>query len=831
MKHTKTNLIAALLLSAFSLYAADDVKVMQYRHAGPFPVNAPVQCDELNVNGKPFEVKNLLKSSLSEDKAFQNASVVNADANGTLTFAAPQKGYALHLFSFYLDSERYTKGKLEITAPGLFEVYLNGKKINANADITLEPLRYQVTVKYLATADDAGKTSLKAVFKTDADSKVIATTQLEHRYTLRDVMEGRDIRGVKVSPNGKYALVRYANQYDSNKSDSWCELIDAATGRLLRHDNGALMQSSWMPKSSKLYYTRKGLKGTELVTVDPATMQEEVLTKDLPDGSFSFSPDETCLFYRVYERGPKEDPEIIRVLEPQDRLGGFRNRSLIWRYDLRTGVFEQLTFGHNSTSINDISADGKRMLFSTGEWDYTSVPFSRNNLYCLDLQTLKVDTIWEKASYINHAQFSPDGKQLLVSTAPAAFDGIGLNIKKGQIASTYDGQLFLYDLASKKATPLTKTFNPNVMNATWNALDNQIYLIGEDKDYVRFYRCNPANGEIKLLKTSEDIFSSFSMAKETPILYYYGQSASNANRLYAYNYQTEEEKLIDDISADKLKDIELGEVHEWNFQTKDGTTIQGRYYLPPHFDPAKKYPMVVHYYGGATPTTRMLEGRYASHIYAAQGYVVYIINPSGTTGYGQEFSARHVNAWGIRTADEIIMGTKLFCKEHSFVDAKRIGCIGASYGGFMTQYLQTKTDIFAAAISHAGISTLSSYWGEGYWGYTYCSTANTNSYPWNAPDLFTKQSPLYNADKINTPLLLLHGNVDTNVPIGESIQMFAAMKILGKNCEFVQVDGQDHHILDYSKRTKWQNTIFAWFAKWLKDQPEWWDTLYPKPTL
>ena len=126
----------------------------------------------------------------------------------------------------------------------------------------------------------------------------------------------------------------------------------------------------------------------------------------------------------------------------------------------------------------------------------------------------------------------------------------------------------------------------------------------------------------------------------------------------------------------------------------------------------------------------------------------------------------------------------------------------------MTQYLQTQTDIFAAAVSHAGISDVTSYWGEGYWGYSYNAIAAADSYPWKNPDLFTKQGSLFNADKINTPLLLLHGTVDTNVPIGEN-----------------------HFISDYDKRIKWHNSIMAWFARWLQDRPEWWNEMYPERHL
>lgn len=826
-----TYLLSALLLSAFTSQAAEDIKVMQFLHSGPVPINKPIMADSLNVNGKPFEVKNLLKSTIPFDQAFANATVLDADTAGVVNFNAPEKGYALHLFSFYLNSDRYTKGTLEVSGPGSFDVYVNDKPVGATSELTMEPRRYEVVVKYLTADTDTCPPTLKAVYKSKEEAEVVASLNPDKRYTSRDILEGTNFRGASVSPNGKYVLVKYYTRLEGGKSESYAQLRDAASGRVLLQDKGFIMSASWMPTSNKMYFTRTGLKGKELVAVDPTNMQEEILANNLPEGSFNFTPDEKTLLFTVQEEGPKDGPDMLRILEPNDRLPGFRNRYFIWRYDLQSGLYEQLTFGHNSTYINDVSPDSRYVLFSTSEMDYTSLPHSSNSLYKLDLQTMAVDTLWERAKYVNGGTFSPDGKQLLVSGSGDAFGGIGLNIKEGQISNTYDGQLFLYDPATKKATALTKDFNPNVTGALWNKYDGQIYMMTEDQDYQRIYTCNPKNGKIKQIKTSEDVVYNYSLAETAPVMYYYGQSVSNANRLYAYDLKSGKNQLIYDLSAEKLKDVKLGEVHDWNFVSEDGTTIQGRYYLPPNFDASKKYPMIVYYYGGTSPTNRALEFSYSMHMYAALGYVVYTLNPSGTTGFGQEFAARHVNAWGTKTADEIIRGTELFCKEHSFVNPKKIGCAGASYGGFMTQYLQTRTDLFAAAVSHAGISALSSYWGEGYWGYGYCSVANTGTYPWNNPEFFTKHSPLFNADKIKTPLLLLHGNADTNVPVGESIQMFLALKLLGKTVEFVQVDGENHGVADYKKRLEWQNTIFAWFAKWLKDEPQWWDALYPERTL
>ena len=106
-----------------------------------------------------------------------------------------------------------------------------------------------------------------------------------------------------------------------------------------------------------------------------------------------------------------------------------------------------------------------------------------------------------------------------------------------------------------------------------------------------------------------------------------------------------------------------------------------------------------------------------------------------------------------------------------------------------------------------------------------------NSYPWTRKDLYVEQSPLFNADKIHTPLLFLHGDQDHNVPVGESIQMYTALKLLGRPTAMVLVKDQDHHITDYTKRLRWQQTIWAWFARWLQDDPSWWQAMYPDKQL
>ncbi len=840
LKTTKSGLLAAALMASISA-SAETIEVKTLKYAGPYAVAQPWMADSVNIKGEAFDLKQLLDSPLSFTLLNKGKEVSAAQ------LLADKQQDALHLASFCVSNTQRTKATIAVEGLEQYRLFVDGEQVAVNGDkaeTILTPSQHTVVIKYLTRKNaSSDKKSIKlTVTAANGAPLSVGDAAAKRAYNIYDVICAPNYPSVSISPNGKFIVVRKTWVDRKGNNHSINELRNSQTNRLM-----ATFEESvkWMPSSNKLYFTQKAsdssIAGEEkqdgtlqLITINPLTMEREVLASHLPEGWFQFTPDEKTLIYTLTTEGRKKDPQVYDVKEPEDRQPGWRERSNLAKYDLASGILQPLTFGYHNIYLMDISADSRYLLIGKEEERLTKRPTTLTSFYRLDLGSMnassattpKVETLIEKGEFLNSAQFSPDGKSILVSASPEAFNGIGKNVEEGQTPSMIDTQLYLMTLSDKKVRPLTKDFNPNVQSVDWSKADGNIYFTAEDKDCVHLFQLNPKSGKFTLLKTPEEYIKSFSLASSAAEMAFSGQSASNADRLYKMNTKALKSQLVDDLSARELKDVELGECKAWNFVNSRGDTLCCRYYLPPHFDAAKKYPMIVNYYGGCSPTSRMFQSRYPHHVYAAMGYVVLVVNPSGATGFGQKFSARHVDTAGEGVAEDIISSTQAFCDEHAFVNRKKIGCIGASYGGFMTQYLQTKTDLFAAAISHAGISDHTSYWGEGYWGYSYSEVSMANEYPWTNKHLFVDQSPLYNADKIHTPLLFVHGTADNNVPVGESIQLYTALKLLGRPTAMVLVDGQDHHIIDYEKRLKWQNTIFAWFAKWLQDDASWWTEMY-----
>ena len=815
MKMKKNWFAAAVTLTAAVAMQAEDIPVRSFRYTGPFVVQLPLLVDTVDVNRKTFDAANLLETPLAMPKP--GTGVLYTDSVAPRSEAE----YALHMLHFQLTSMGYAKVRLSVDGVKHYQLFVDGVKSDGN--LTLLPATCQIVVKCLSHRGD--NDSLRVRLDSDTPQLLAVATEGKRLYSLADAMNTAGYGGLDVTDNGRF-LIDSRYETVNAKTTNWTyRITDLKTGRTVLETDRNLR---WIPGTESYWTTRQGTKGRQLIATDAATGWQTVLTENLPEGSLTFSPTGDFIILEKSIKGPKDDKDVHQYVTPNDRQPGWRDRTVLARYDFDTGLERQLTFGYRPQSLLDISRDGRYILFSVYDDSFTQRPTGRTTVCRLDLQSMKTDTLMLNEGFFSSARFSPDGNRLVVVASPEAFGGIGKNVPEGRTPSMFDYQLYTIDCQTREVRPLTKHFNPSVEKVMWCAYDNMIYFSALDRDFCHFYRVDDKSGRIEQLPMQEEYLGRFSVAAGAPLAVWSGYGACNLSRLYRMDTRNRKSVMMEDLHEPHVADVELATCEDWNFVSQRGDTIYGRFYLPPRFDWSKQYPMLVYYYGGCSPMGRSMGSYYSYHQWASMGYVVYVVQPSGAAGFGQEFASRHVNTAGEGPAQDIIEGVERFCAAHPFVNTRKIGCLGASYGGFMTQYLQTKTDIFAAAVSHAGISDHTSYWGEGYWGFSYSETSMANSYPWSDRQLYVDRSPLYNADKIHTPLLFLHGTADTNVPVGESIQMYTALKLLGRPTAFVVVEGENHHIIDYEKRVKWINTMMAWFEKWLKDDSSWWDSMYDK---
>jgi dipeptidyl aminopeptidase/acylaminoacyl peptidase len=822
---------------------------------GPVPLPLPAYAEQ---GAKKIGVAELLdypqarvadlvpKIGLSVETFGGRGAVWTAAASDTAGIALPGSGPApsVAYLAAYVEVRRWAKVEIETRSTEPLELFIDDvsvlkqagsqkwsdEKAKSTATAKLITGKHRMIVKTVrAPSDSAGEWRLSVRLssaKGFADAPVVSVDPTRG-LDVRDVLDGPVVDGIRVSPDGVYVALSMSERTPPEGTlEGWVEVrrfADAKPVMTIRDSGGSNWQ--WAPSGHRLSYTAdNGETGTirvlDIDSGETSTVLRDV--KGLLD--YAWGPDGKFIVYTVRTKAEKNEKGIKRLEGLYDKRDYERDKTHLYVTTVPGGMTRRLTAGEVSTFLYDIHPDGRSLLIGRNYEDLSARPYSTTELVRFDLENDAVDVLW-KGQFLNTAVWSPDGKKILVTAGPSAFGGAGLDVPAGTIPNDYDTEAYLFDPAAKTAEPLTQDFDPTVTAAHWPSRGGDIYFVVEETEYVRLYRYGLKARVFERIAIDCDVIHESAVAKDKPALVVYGSSANRPPRVFAVD--AKKSRLFADPTADRFSRIALGKVEEWNFTSNSGKTIVGRVHYPANFDANRRWPCIVYYYGGTSPVDRSFGTRYPKELWAAHGYVVYVLQPSGATGFGQEFSAVHVNDWGKVVSEEIIEGTEKFLAAHPFVDPGRVGCIGASFGGFMTQLLVTRTDMFAAAVSHAGISSISSYWGEGYWGYDYSAVATANSFPWNRPDIYIDQSPLFSADKINTPLLLLHGAADTNVPPGESDQMYTALKLLGKEVEYIKVEGQNHFVLDYKKRIMWSDAIIAWFDRWLKGEPQWWDDAYP----
>ena len=511
---------------------AETIEVKKFKYAGPFPVRLPWMADSVDIKGEKFAMEKLLDSPLSFTSFNQGKEVSS--------LSSASSPHALNLASFSLSNEHRMKVMISVEGVSEYRLFVDGESLKGNGnqfETVLLPSSHQVVIKYLAANDDAKvlvKTGNDLTVKSSEGSALssqnseyslkidVPSASSKRAYNIYDVICAPNYSSVSLSPNGKFVIVHKTWVDRQGNNHSINEVRNYQTGKVL-----ASFQENvkWMPRSNKMYFVQKNSESAieangnaaagsalsyetesssqQLVTVNPLTMEREVLATNIPEGFFQFTPDEKSLIYTVTTEGRKKDAQVYDIKEPDDRQSGWRNRSNLAKYDLASGIFQPITFGYHNIYLNDISADSRYLLIGKSEDRLTKRPTTLTSLYRLDLQTLQAEPLVDKGEFINSALFSPDGKSILVSASPEAFDGIGKNVEEGQIPSMIDTQLYLMSASSKEAQqvrPLTKDFDPNVQNVVWSKVDGNIYFTAEDKDCVHLFQLNPKSGKFALLK-------------------------------------------------------------------------------------------------------------------------------------------------------------------------------------------------------------------------------------------------------------------------------------------------------------------------------------------
>lgn len=729
----------------------------------------------------------------------------------------------LEIFRFRISSEQFAQGKLKLNGLNKPSVYLNQKKISDKDGYQLDLLNGDYRALVVADkVEDWSKVSFEWVAEEGKYAPQLVADSGKIRLNPELLYDSETVSQISLSPNAK-RLLWTKNAYSpetKDKANSVTELVDPKSSEVLYRWQAMNPRSvSWSRDNQYLAYLHEN--GIYLLELDGFKISKIADNMEGADGLDWFDNSTLVFSWKKSEDKPHEFTKRYRGLE--DRWSYWRGNSQIYLLDIQSGFIKQLTQNKLSSNLSDFDAKKQRLLFTRDPIDYKEAAHSLTQLFELDLNKLEEKLIGEYRT-LNSANYHKKG--IVLSAGPGFNKGAGEAVSAGMSVNNYDGQLYLMN-KNGQVKALSKKFNPSI-NRVEVLNDGQLLVSATAKDKSKLFSYNFKSGKFSKVKTNVEVIESYSTSKQKRAqIVYKGTSATSPQKVMITRSGSNKPRTLLDTGKQNYSHVQMSDLIDWDYKTKSGNEIDGRYYLPTNFDPTKKYPTIVYYYGGTSPVSRAFTGRWPFSLWSAQGYVVYVLQPSGATGYGQDFSAKHVNAWGLETAEDIIESTQAFVEAHPFVDGTKLGNMGASYGGFMTMYLATKTNLFSASISHAGISNLTSYWGYGWWGYAYSGVASKDSFPWNETEFYTQQSPVFHANKVTTPLLLIHGDSDTNVPVSESHQMYTALKLLGKDVELVEFQGDGHHINARTHRLHWWQTILAYFDSRLKKQPLWWEHLYP----
>ncbi|UCG30542.1 MAG: S9 family peptidase [candidate division WOR-3 bacterium] len=639
-------------------------------------------------------------------------------------------------------------------------------------------------LREVALSPDGKQVAYTVEWMEKKDNKYYTNLYLVNEKTrIRHFVRGKkDIKNIRWSPNGKMISFVMTEKQEENL---WAIPADGGEAYAITKAKGFFGNYGWTPDSRTI--------------VCEFTLKKEDKER-IPD------KDRPPLYYHIKSTWYKLDGRGMLLSEKQH----------IWKVSVRSGKMKQLTRGRNGDDFSDISPDGRYAAFSSNRNENFEEKFEYYDVYLVDINTGRERKIQTPAGLKWSPVFSPDGKHLAYRGKLYPEEWVGWrNIN-----------LWLVPVKGGKVVNLTKSFDNTFEALMVDDLGNYAFnrpVFSNDGQFLYDRTVDHGDYCVYRIDIKKKKISKVMGAKECIYAFDYDgvntwalaiSNPGDPGNLYLCRDGVRQK--ITDLNRNYLKTHKLAVPEEIRWKGFGGDEIQGWLLKPPNFRAGRKYPLVVQIHGGPYAAY----GNSLFHefqVLAANGYVVFYSNPHGSVGYGEKFSRDLHNRWGIPDTRDIIKALDVITRR-KYVDRKRLGVMGGSYGGFMTNWITGHTDLFKVAVTMRSVVNMLSFWSSDF-GFAMSREFKGNWWNKRNFQFYWNMSPIKYVSRMKTPLLIIHSEEDHRCPITQAEELYVALKLLGRDVEMVRFPGEPHGLSRHGsprRREKRLELILKFIKPYLK---------------